>query len=104
MLEVAGWPVITAADGDAAIRTLSERLDDISVVLLDYMMPGMPSTEIVTELNRLAPRLPIILSSGHAESVATATFPGDGLAGFLQKPYTMDLLTQAVKEVLTTER
>ncbi len=86
MLEVVGWNVISAVDGNATIQALADHRDEVGVVLLDYMMPGMPSADVATELKRLAPEIPIILSSGYAESEATATFPGKGLAGFLQKP------------------
>jgi len=101
MLEVVGWNVVSAADGDAAIQALTDHRDEVGVVLLDYMMPGMPSADVVTELKRLAPEIPIILSSGYAESEETATFPDKGLAGFLQKPCTIAVLSEVVNEALT---
>ena len=101
MLEVVGWNVVSAADGDAAIQALTDHRDEVGVVLLDYMMPGMPSADVVTELKRLAPEIPIILSSGYAESEATATFPDKGLAGLLQTPCTLAVLSEVVNEALT---
>jgi FixJ family two-component response regulator len=65
------------------------------------MMPGLPSANVVTELKRLAPEIPIILNSGYAESEATATFPGNGLAVFLQKPYPIAMLSGVVNKALT---
>ena len=65
------------------------------------MMPGMPGANVVTELKRLAPEIPIILSSGYAETEATATFPGNGLAAFLQKPYPIAVLSGVVHKALT---
>ena len=101
MLEVVGWNVISAADGAAAIQALADHREEVGVVLLDYMMPGMRSADVVTELKRLEPEIPIILTSGYAESEATATFPGKGLAGFLQKPYTITVLSEVVNKALT---
>ena len=62
--------------------------DEISLVLLDMMMPVMGGEEALEEIRAIRPRRPVIASSGYSESVAKERFGGKGLAAFLQKPYS----------------
>ena len=50
----------------------------------------MNGEETFQELRRLRQDVPVILSSGYNEQEAISRFPGQGLAGFIQKPYRVD--------------
>jgi FixJ family two-component response regulator len=43
----------------------------------------------------------VILSSGYSEEDVAVSFPGKGLAGFVQKPYRASTLVEKVRQVLT---
>jgi DNA-binding NtrC family response regulator len=60
----------------------------------------MSGEETFGALRRLRPELKVVLSSGYNEQDATSRFAGKGLAGFVQKPYTLAELERAVMYVL----
>jgi len=87
LLERIGLEVLIAADGCEALQVYQEHQDRIDLVVLDLTMPKMDGEETYRELRRIAPDVPIVLSSGYAEREVAARFAGQGLAGFVQKPY-----------------
>ena len=95
-LERYGYEVLVAADGAEALDCL-RNAPHVTVVLLDLTMPIMSGEEALQEIRRMRPELRVILSSGYNEIEATRRFRGQGLSGFLQKPYTADVLGEKVK-------
>jgi PAS domain S-box-containing protein len=100
MLEEIGLSVLTASDGNQALEVFKENADKISCVLLDLTMPGLDGTQVFHEMRIVRPEVKVILSSGYNEQDATQRFLDKGLAGFIQKPYSMDKLTEKLNEVL----
>ena len=100
ILERRGFTVLTAHDGQAALNLLEERRDGIALVVLDMTMPRMSGEETFHELRALAPGLKVVLTSGYNEQDATSRFAGQGLAGFIQKPFTMEKLIATLRSVL----
>jgi PAS domain S-box-containing protein len=104
MLERIGFEVIAAGDGADALmiyETLGHRID---LVLLDLTMPNMDGEEAMEALLRMDPNVRIVLSSGYSEHDISSRFSGRGLAGFLQKPYTLSKLRERLGQVLARER
>jgi len=97
-LEHAGFGVLLAADGREAVEVFRENAGKLTGVLLDMNMPKMSGEETYQELRRLAPAVPIILTSGYGEQVMLQRFAGQGLAGFIQKPFRLDDLLRKVRE------
>jgi len=62
-------------------------------------MPGFNGSQTLAELKRLAPQLPVILTSGFSEQDA-AKIIGEGLSGFIQKPYSPSALVALVRQAL----
>jgi PAS domain S-box-containing protein len=100
MLECLGFQVVAAADGQEALAAYRAHADAIVCVLLDLTMPRMSGEETFRELRRLRPDLRIILSSGYNEQDVIQQFAGKGLAGFVQKPYTLGALQEAMRRAL----
>ncbi len=100
ILEGIGFEVITAADGETALAAFNGRLDTIRLVLLDRTMPGMDGGEAYREIRRLDPEARVVLMSGYKRRVAMDGLVGEGLAGFLQKPFRPEDLVSKVREVL----
>ena len=96
LLECRGATVLTAADGPAGIELFQRKADEIDVVLLDMTMPGMGGDEVYRRIVSIKPEARIILSSGYTEQETTARFDGQPLAGFVQKPYTVEALVASV--------
>ena len=99
MLQALGLTVITARGGKEAVEIYRSR-DDIAFVILDLTMPGMDGEQCFRELQRIRPDLKVILSSGYTEQEVTPRFIGQGLAGFIHKPYKLSALKEVLRTVL----
>ena len=99
-LERAGFCALTACDGAQAIEIFKEHSEKILAILLDMTMPRMTGREAFRELRRIRPDARVILSSGYTEEEATAQLSDEGLAGFIQKPYTPTALVEKLREVI----
>jgi signal transduction histidine kinase/CheY-like chemotaxis protein len=102
-LESWGYRVLLAENGQVAIERFAQKSDEIALVLLDLTMPVMNGEQTFQRLKRIKPSIKVVLTSGYDEADAMGRFVGDGLAGFLQKPYTARKLAERVKRVLECE-
>ena len=100
MLERAGLSVLTASDGIEAIELLRERRREIDCVLLDLKMPRMDGEETFEEIRKISDGVPVILTSGYSQLESEERFAGKGLAGFIQKPYSMTALREKLAQFL----
>jgi len=101
VLESAGFEVHAAADGPAALELL-ERLDRrVDVVVTDVVMPGLGGRDLVREIRRGRPDLPVVFMSGYTDGGLDAEADLQGRAAFLQKPFSTAELVAAVREVAT---
>ena len=100
MVERLGFTVLTAANGSVALEICRERLGEIRCIVVDVSMPGMGGEEVLREVRELDPAFPVILSSGYSRGDVVKRFPSAKAAGFIQKPYQMDALAEALRSVL----
>ena len=100
MLERLGFNVLTARDGREGLSVFREHADEIDCVLFDLTMPHMDGKQTFSEMRQIKPDISVILCSGYDEQDATRQFDGKGLAGFIQKPFTLDTLKAKLEEVL----
>jgi len=100
MLVKLGFQVLTAADGREGLEVFRTHKEAIDCVLLDLTMPKMDGEEAFQELSRLKSDVKVILSSGYNEQNVIQQFAGNGPAGFIQKPYTLTTLREALSRVL----
>jgi DNA-binding response OmpR family regulator len=99
-LEADGFKVLTVRGGEEAVAVLRTRGQEIALVLLDLVMPGTGGEEVFRRLRAVCPDLRVLLLSGYDEKEATARFADRGLAGFLQKPWSMAALQAKVRRLL----
>jgi two-component system response regulator AtoC len=79
--------VVEAANGLEALKLIETH--DFSAVVSDVRMPVMGGLELVAELQRVAPELPIMLVSGSEEVPDRASAQAIGAFDFLAKPFNM---------------
>ena len=96
MLQELGFTTITAENGRQAIDKFN-RHPGIECVILDLTMPLMDGAECFRELRQINPHIRIIVSSGYNELEVTTKFAGAGLTGFIQKPYRLSALREALQ-------
>ena len=102
MLESLGYTVLTAGTGSEGIKIFRSRKDDISVVILDMIMPKMSGNEVFQAIKTIKPDAKIILCSGYSNEgfVGIDKLLKSGAKGFIQKPFTLQTIGQAIKEIL----
>jgi len=98
MVEAMGLPVLTAVDGRDAVEVFTSHRDSISHVILDLSMPNMDGMTAFTELVRIKPGVKVIMSSGYDEQESIQRMSGRGIAGFIQKPYSLTNLREALEK------
>jgi CheY-like chemotaxis protein len=99
LLEYQGYMVHTASSPQEAIRLYEERWQEISMVILDYFLPGMSGDLIFEYLQQLNPDVRVVLLTGCHESAAKKMFQR-GLWGYLQKPFDIRELGQKVRDAI----
>lgn len=89
----AGWRVVAAESGEAALAAVRRLTPD--AVIADLTLPGMDGRALVAALRGMWPKLPAVHVSGYTDSAARAD-PTDGNTVFLAKPYTLAALVAAL--------
>ena len=100
LLRRLGFDVLLAADGLEALATFRAERARIRLVLLDLTMPRMSGEEAFRELRRIDAGVPVVVASGYGEMHLEERFPGETLAGSLQKPYELDALAEVLARAL----
>jgi len=97
-----GYQTGEAADGKAALAALGAA-EPPSLVILDYVMPGMDGAEVAREIAATDPDLPVVFSTGHAALRALRLAAGDDV-DVLTKPFSLDELDDLLRERLAKGR
>jgi len=100
MLRDMGFNTLTAEDGEQGVEVYRKHQNKIVAVLLDMTMPKLDGKGCFREIRRINKDVRVVLSSGYNEQDTTNRFAGQGLAGFIQKPYAPETLRAIMKEVL----
>jgi PAS domain S-box-containing protein len=99
-LETYNYRILTAGDGIEAIATYAEHKKDISVILLDLMMPSLDTVTTVRTLHKLNPQVKIIAMSGlSTNEQMTQNLRASGVRTFLAKPFTAEDLLNTLEQV-----
>jgi len=98
-----GFEAIGVADGNQALKVLSDHGGDIALVILDLTMPVMDGVLTFQELRRIRPDIRVLLSSGCSKEDVSERFSGDRPAGFIQKPFQMHEMKEKIAHVMSGE-
>lgn len=100
ILELEGVASIAAANGAEGVALYKQNWPVIGVVLLDLSMPGLSGEDTLVELHKINPNVPVVLSSGYSELDARPRFERIGVAGFIQKPYDLEMFVAEIRRHL----
>jgi CheY-like chemotaxis protein len=98
----AGYSVIEAAHGAAALATIESEAYDLDLVLCDLVMPGVNGRDLARWLAANRPELPLLLISGYPLPYLEAHGLYDPGLPLLRKPFLPSRLLEAVEETLST--
>ncbi len=102
-LELAGFEVVAAGDGEEALR-LAREMASLDLLVTDVTMPKMSGPELAARLRALRPDLPVLFMTGHAHGQLDAD--RDALpagSGVLPKPFTPGVLVARVRAMLEAD-
>jgi two-component system cell cycle sensor histidine kinase/response regulator CckA len=99
-LETFGYSVLTASDGTEALALYADKKNEIAVVLTDMVMPFMDGPATIRALQRMNPNVRIIAASGLGAGHRGGEGALEGVAVFLNKPYTAEKLLKTLAKVL----
>ncbi len=103
MLKTLGYEVLVAGGGPEAIETIAKRGDEIDLVVLDLIMPGMDGGTAFDQIRAIRPHMPIVLSSGYAIDGRARDIISRGCNGFIQKPFNISSLSQKLREIMDNQ-
>ena len=100
ILEMYGYTVITAADGETALQVYGEGRDRIELVILDLIMPGIGGTQCLQRLLEINPEAKVIIASGYSVDGEFERVSEIGAKAFINKPYHVQDLLKTIRGVL----
>jgi CheY-like chemotaxis protein len=100
MLQRLGYSVKTAGSGLEAVDVYKNSPDDVDLVLLDMIMPGMEVGDIYDKLKAINPAIKVLLSSGYSLDQKASAIIDRGCNGFIQKPFNMKRQKEKIEEIL----
>jgi len=99
------FPKVSFGEANSAQETLEHvRLHDWDIVILDISMPGKSGLDILNDLKRLRPKLPILLLSMHPEEQYARRALRSGASGYLTKESVPEELKLAVRKIVAGGR
>jgi two-component system cell cycle sensor histidine kinase/response regulator CckA len=103
LLEVMGYRVLAASEGEKAVEIYTKNRDKIDIVVLDMVMPGMGGGEVYDHLKKIDPDVKVLLASGFAIDGEASKILDRGCDGFIQKPFNMKELSERITEIINDQ-
>jgi len=93
-----GYAVVTASDGEEALRKISTEQYD--AVFADIKMPGMDGITVAERIKAQQPWMPVVIVSGYATVENEARARAAGVCAVMHKPLTPQMIEQSAREAL----
>ena len=97
-----GYDVVCVASGAEGVEYYRRHAAQVDLVLLDMVMPEMGGRECFRRLRQIDPKVRALLSTGFGRNEKAQEILNDGVRGFVQKPYTVRELSQAVAKAINS--
>jgi DNA-binding response OmpR family regulator len=94
-LAAEGYSVTTASDGIEAGRMAKS--EDLDLLILDLMLPGRPGSEVLADVRRAKPHLPVIVLSARGEADSKVSLLDLGASDYVTKPFSFEELTARIR-------
>jgi two-component system cell cycle sensor histidine kinase/response regulator CckA len=100
ILELAGYNVLEARDGNEGVMVADWHDGTIDLVVTDVMMPYLDGAEFGDRIRALRPETKVLYVSGYASNALVDAERQGGTVAFLPKPFTADQLERRVRDLL----
>ncbi len=102
LLQHLGFEVIAVASGAEALEAYRTSRQALTAVMLDMTMPDMAGEEVFAKLAALGNDVPVVVCSGYDEEETLVHFAEGAIAGFIHKPFTLDVLQRTLRDLHRT--
>jgi len=99
-LKKMGYKVLIARNSNDAIELYKTYMEEIHMVILDMIMPGVGGGELYDWIKEINPRAKVLLSSGYSIDGQAEEIISRGCDGFIQKPFNMKELSESIRAIL----
>jgi CheY-like chemotaxis protein len=103
-LEELGYDVVQVGSARAALEQAGTDCGQFALAVIDMGLPDRPGQQLVAELRKICPNLPIIVASGYGESEVRRRFEDEERFAFLGKPFEQGTLRAAIDSLGLTSR
>jgi CheY-like chemotaxis protein len=100
ILSKAGYQVLTATNGKEALDLFEKERRQLSLVILDLIMPVMGGKECLKELLKIDPQMKVLIASGFSADASTDETLELGAKAFVSKPFRFEELLRQVRKTL----
>ncbi len=100
LLERLGYKVLLAENGLKALEIYKKHQKQISLVILDLIMPDMDGTETLTNLLKIDKDAKVLICSGYSKDESLIGVLAENTLGFLQKPFDLGKLSEEIAKAL----
>jgi two-component system cell cycle sensor histidine kinase/response regulator CckA len=100
VLEAHGYNVLTAVDGEEAVKVFTEQRARIAVVLSDMGLPRLGGWDALIRIKEIDPDAKVILASGFYETKLREEVLAAGAVDFIQKPYVPDIVLSRIADII----
>jgi two-component system cell cycle sensor histidine kinase/response regulator CckA len=102
ILEMNGYRVLSAANGEEACHVCDSYIGEIHLMITDVVMPQMSGRELAEHVVKQRPEILVLYMSGYTDDAIVRHGVLDDSMPFLQKPFTPDSFARKVRELLET--
>ena len=100
MLTKFGYTVLTAPDGETAVQVYREHGTQISLIMLDLIMPGIGGRNCLDQILKEDPSAAVIIASGYSVDESAKKEIESKAKGFVSKPFELNQMINIVRRTL----
>ena len=100
ILTESGYRVVSAQDGEEGIELFNRHMTEISLVMLDVIMPKMSGRQVFRHIRTITRTMPVLFTTGYSQEMLGEEF-GNSV---IQKPYDEAILLKKAREMIDEDR
>ena len=100
LLKSLGYSVLTASNGLEALNVFEQNKKELSIIILDMIMPVMSGKICSEKIRNIDPNIPILIASGYSKNEDIKDLKSMKNVDFISKPYTLSEISRVVSEYI----
>lgn len=98
-LSLSGFEVLTAVTAQQGIEAFSRYIFDVQAIVLDLTLPDMDGETIMSEIFKVMPKIPVIITTGSEDRAQQRKLEKMGAYAYLIKPFDLTRLIQILTKI-----